>query len=236
MDEKIDKKEESENVEILADVESTDVDTSKDSSSTEEKTDYKAIAETEKARADKAEGLIVKDKKISKRHKEDGEDEVDPQDKPITQRQLNEALATTADQTRKAVYGEQIKDIASSIAETAEEAEAIIEFHKNRSFPNDLSIREQLEEVQAIVNRKVNKARLSEAMRAKQAKGGVSKDGSSTHRDPQVGRQPKISAADAQALREAGYTYAPSRDRYEKKLPTGVIRHIKKLGDKPQNE
>lgn len=102
MDEKIETKEEEvvEETAETTDVESTETTEDSDSSSTEE-VDYEALAGAneavalaEKERADAAEALIVKNKKIASRHKDtDGED-VDEEDKPITRKELEEVLST----------------------------------------------------------------------------------------------------------------------------------------------
>jgi hypothetical protein len=92
------------------------------SSSTEETIDYAALAQAEKERADAAEALIIKNKKISQRHTDDA---VPEEEKPITRKDLEAALAsfkptgTDPDENRFAEAQRKVKELEVKNAEIA---------------------------------------------------------------------------------------------------------------------
>lgn len=198
----------------------------RDASNTDNKTDYEAIALAEKQAREKAEKALAdkrfKDAERKRKAQEDGDDiDEDDEDKPVTGKELQRILDENTQRTTKLLMGGQIKDIANSLADSPEEAEAIIEIHANRSFPAHLSLQEQLEEAHAIANRKKLVSTNSELKRALKSKGTVSKDSAGTHRDPMSGTAPKMSPNDVASYKRAGFTY-DTRDRlWKKKLPTG---------------
>lgn len=150
--------EEIEKDEVIEETDKETEDTESDSSSTEE-TDYKAlavmqeaIALAEKERADAAEALIIKNKKLSKRH---ADDEEEPAEKPITESRLLEIL-------------------------------------KDFKPQKDDEETNRLAEAQKKVRELQSKA--EEILRASKAKGGVSSDTATTHRDGEKKVEPKLPA------------------------------------------
>jgi hypothetical protein len=200
----------------------------RDALNTDKSTDYKAVAKREREAREKAEKALAdkrfKDAERKRKAKEEGgddNDEDDEEDKPVTSRELQRILAENTQNTEKRIMGSQIKEIANDLADSPEEAEAIIEIHANRTFPSHLSLSEQLEEAHAIANRKKLISTNSELKRALKSKGTSSKDSAGTHRDPMEGTVPKLSAGDTASYKRAGFTYDTTEKVWKKKLPTG---------------
>lgn len=183
----------------------------------EEAIDYKVELEKEKLARKKAEEALAanafKDRK-SKRDEESEESEEEDEDKPLTHREMSELLERQTQKTRKELQVEIIRDLATKMADTPEEADYIIEIHKNRTFPSHLSLSEQLEESYAIANRKKLKSQNSELKRALGGKENASKDGEAGHRDGMRGSEPQLSAGDKIALK--GFTWDATRGMFKK--------------------
>lgn len=198
----------------------------REAQNSDNETDYKAIAQAEKEAREKAEKALA-DKRFKdaerkrKQAQDDGEGEDDDEDKPLTGRQLQKILAENTQQTERRLMGSQIKNIANDLADSPEEAEAIIEIHANRTFPAHLSIQEQMEEAHAIANRKKLISTNSELKRALKSKNTALNDSAGTHRDPMEGTAPKLSAGDTASYKRAGFTFDTKDRLWKKKLPTG---------------
>lgn len=196
---------------------------------TDNTTNYKAIAQQEKEAREKAEKALAdkrfKDAERKRKAKDDigadNDDDDEDEDKPLTSRDLQRILAENSQQTKKLLMGSQIKEIVNDLADSPEEAEAIIEIHANRTFPAHLSLTEQLEEAHAIANRKKLVSTNSELRRALKSKGSASNDSASAHRDPMEGTAPRLSAGDTASYKRAGFTFDTKEKIWKKKLPTG---------------
>lgn len=184
--------------------------------------DYRAELALEKARSEKLQREIAdRDFKLREaRRKQEEEGEI-PEDAPLTEGRLKDILATERQATQKEVQSVQIRDIAGKLASTPEEAALIVEIHKNRQFPESLSLQEQLEEAHAIANRKKFASRNSELARALRSKDTALHDTASTYRDVPAAAEPKIAQADVQAMKEAGMSWDGKQRLYSKKLPSG---------------
>lgn len=214
-------------LEGLSDEEKAEKIAEKEAKNTDNTTDYKALALKEKEAREKAEKALAEKRFIDanrkRKAKEDGEDDNDDEDedKPITSRDLQRILAENSQQTEKRLMAVQIKDIATDLADSPEEAEAIIEIHANRTFPAHLPLSEQLEEAYAIANRKKLISTNSELKRALKSKRTASKDSAGTHRDPMEGTAPRMSAGDTAAYKRAGFTFDTKDGLWKRKLPSG---------------
>ena len=198
----------------------------RNASNTDKITDYKAIALAEKEAREKAENALAtkrfNDAQRKRKQQDDGDDiDEDDEDKPVTGKQLQKILEENTQRTEKRLMGSQIKEIANGLADSPEEAEAIIEIHANRSFPSHLSLQDQLEEAHAIANRKKLVSTNSELKRALKSRNTASNDSAGTHRDPMEGTAPKMSAADTASYKRAGFTFDTKDKLWKKKLPTG---------------
>lgn len=195
-------------------------DDDEDSEEEDDDIDFDSELEKEKKRGkpDPSKAAKAFKERDKKRKGEADEDEdEDDDDKPLTRREMREFMAGHS----KVQNAGEIRRIAEGLADSDAEAEYIIEIHKNRIFPNDLSLSEQVEEAHAIANRKRSKSKAKELARALKGKKGVSKSGSGGHQDSPRGPKPKI-AADMQAsLKRAGYKLDTKDRRWKKKLPNG---------------
>lgn len=191
------------------------------SSSTEEQTDWKAELAKEREAREKAEKALAEDRyKAAHPKAEETTEEVD-EDKPLTAKELDARLARERQETRKVLEAKAIQDIATNMANSPEEAALYVEIHRNRTFPSNLTLQEQMEEVYAIANRKKLTAQIGELTRAVRAKQTTKTNSASTHHDAQDVDEPKISQPDAQAMKAAGMTWDGKSQTYIKKLPGG---------------
>lgn len=164
--------------------------------------DYNAITEEE-------EGRKPDPKKATEAFKgrEDKREEIEvevPEEKPITMGQVQELIESSQQTTNKALLENNAVSIANTLSGNDEEAKAIMATWRNRVFPPNMALHEQMEEMQAIVNRKKNLSVNSELKRALKSKDNVSTDTAGTHRDSPEGDEPKLSSADAQGMKSAG--------------------------------
>lgn len=188
-----------------------------ESSSTE--LDYDAEIEAEKQRG-KPDPEKAREA-FKKRQEKKDEEEDDDEDKPLTRRELDEILRRERSTVVSEAHGDRILEIAGTLTDNPKEAELIVAMHKNRTFPEGLSLTGQLEEVSAIVNYKKERAKNGELTRALKAKGNVSKDSISAHRDAETGTAPKMDAQTTASYTRAGFKYDVKDRLWKKKLPNG---------------
>ncbi len=154
----------------------------------------------------------------------DEEQENDEDDKPITKKDLENLLSKNQQQIRQDLMGDTIKKMAKEIAQSDAEANFIVEIHKNRTWPQDISLSEQLEEAAAIANRKpFMAARKAEMERAKKNKENSSSENLGSFRDAQIIDEPKIDANAKKALLGGGFAWDGKRRLYVKTLSKDKI-------------
>lgn len=139
-------------------------------------------------------------------------------DKPLTKKELAKILEADRIRTRKEMQGEMIAEKAKKLTTNPTEAELIIEIHKNRIFPDGMTLDEQLEEAHIIANGKRILKKSQEITRALKGKETASKDASGTHRDAQPSGQPKLPQADLRAMQAVGYAYDGKTGLFVKKI------------------
>jgi hypothetical protein len=185
--------------------------------------DYDAEIEAERKRGpDPLKAKEAFEKRKEKR--EHGEDEFeDDEDKPITKKDLLSILQQQQSGFLRETHADKIVSIAGELAESDKEAQYIIALHKNRTFPQDLSLKEQLEECHAIATRKKLLATNSELARSLKAKSSVVTNSATTHRDPMKGTAPKMSASDEASYKRAGFIYDSKTRQWKKKLGKGFL-------------
>lgn len=192
---------------------------SNDSSSSQD-ADYEALLEAEKQRKpDPEKAKEAFKKRQEKREQETDSEEVD-EDRPLTKRELDAYLSRRQQEIVAEAHRERIEEIAGTLAKTPGEARYIVEIHKNRTFPEGMSIREQVEESYYIANGRKLAAKNLELARAAQSKETASKD-TSTGIQESTTSEPKIAPDVKQALKNAGFTYDQSLKTYVKPLPNG---------------
>ncbi len=188
----------------------------------EEKIDYDAELEAENKRApDLKKAAEAYKKRHEKKEEEPIEGEVDDEDKPITRKDLDAILAQKTQQIRKETYSERIVEIASGLASSDAEAKLIVAIINNRQWPESLTLKEIGEEAYAIANRKRLLSQNSELARALRSKETASKETATTFRDGQPGSAPKMSSADAESYKRAGFVYDGKDRLWKKKMPNG---------------
>jgi len=190
--------------------------------------DYEIALERERERTKAAEKAAASARfKLSEEKRKEKEEaeargETLEDDKPLTAKELEEILQKDRQQTRKELQSEVIAEKAKKLATSEAEANLIVEIHKNRTFPEGLSLDEQLEEACAIANRQpFMKARKDEIARAQKSKETVSKDSAGTYQEPPVVNEPQMSAAEKKALTGAGFNWDGKRGLFIKTLPDG---------------
>lgn len=144
----------------------------------------------------------------------------------ITEERLQEILAAD----RKERQQDEALRLARGMAGSDKEAELIVAKWANRTFPKNLTLEDQISEAYAITHRKKLLGERNEALRALRGKQGIKKDGSGTHREAaKNGSEPKLPAADAQAIAAAGFKWNLKSRQFEKKLKNGdmLIRDTK---------
>lgn len=201
-------------------------DNSKDTK--EESAQFEAELQREREAREKAEkaasdlAFKLREKKRNKVEDEETEEDLD-EDKPMTRKEFLMALSKEREKDRKAFLETKVLEHAKNLASNDTEAQLIVEKWKNRSFPENVSLEEQIEECYLAANRKRILGENSELKRALAGKGRVSKDYSSTHQDSIQPGQPKLAPNEAQTMARIGYKWNGSKSRWEKKLSNGKI-------------
>lgn len=220
-------------VEEEADVETDETEEveESDADDTEEKSEEEATdtdneidfdAEIEKEKKGKPDPELAKKafkKRSEKREEESDEDSDD--DKPMTRREMREMREMLASNEKKTLVASALQ-IAKTLSTSDKEAQLIIAKWENRTFPSNLSLTEQVEEMYAVVHRKKLIGERNEAVRALKNKGKVNSDGSGSHRDSQEGGSaPKIAPDMKVVIAQSKLVYNTTSKRYERKLPNG---------------
>ena len=192
------------------------------------KIDYKAELEKERERVTKAEKALAEQRFKTAEQKRKEEDAAAAAatggggaEQPLTASELQRILATERQLTQKQLQQLRISELARNLASSDDEAELIQEIHKNRTFPDTLSLEEQIEEAYVIANRKRLMGENSELKRALRGKAGATTTAVGTHHDAPQGSEPQMSAPDRAALVAVGFTFNGVSRRWEKKLKNG---------------
>ncbi len=173
--------------------------------------DYEAELKREKERSEAAEKAVAdtafKLREEKRGRKEDAEARGETFfEEPLTRKELEELLQKDRQQTRRELQLEIIAEKATKLTGNEAEKNLIIEIHKNRIWPEGMSLDDQLEESHAIANRKAILARNAELKRALQSKDTKSNDATSSHIEPPTVNEPQ-SSADLQAIKSTGYKW-----------------------------
>lgn len=225
--------------EVVESTESDVVDESvqdSETTNTENEIDYKAELELERKRAKDAEDALTLTRERAqeksrerrlKRQEAQGEEvtdeEVDDGDAPISANQLQNILAQERQATTKKLQAQEIDLLAEQISSNDDEKALLIEVHKNRTFPSNLTLSEQIEESHLIANKKKILGRNAELTRALRGKDLTTKGAPSVHHDPPKVGEPQLSSADKKALTSSGYEWNSTSRTYDKKMPNGKI-------------
>lgn len=193
---------------------------------TENEIDYDAEIEKEKLRGkpDLEKAFEAKKKRFQK-HQEDeeGEDEPDDENRPVTIRELKELEANVEARVRRDILGNQFFIEARKLSGSDKEAQLMVEKWKNRTFPSGLTLEDQVQEIYAITHAKKILGEKNEALRALKGKEQANTNAAGGHQDPPKGKEPTLAPQDAAVIKAAGFVYNSTSRRYEKKLPNGSL-------------
>jgi hypothetical protein len=205
-----------------ADVSETDTsEESQDDSSSSQETDYEALIEAErKPDPEKAKEAFRKRQEKRQEETEDTNDDGESEDKPMTRKDIDEYLARKTQMIVAEANAERITEIANELADTEGEARFIMEIHKNRIFPEGMTLRDQLSEARAIASYKRMSAKNAELARKVISKETASKDISTGTQESNTS-EPKVSADLKASLTNAGFLYDNTHKTYVKTLPNG---------------
>lgn len=214
---------ESEAIETEVTEEETPSENGEESESTSTKTDYKALYEEERQRAEAAQKAAAKESFKARQVKREEPEEVsqDDEDKPLTKKDLQALLLRERQETKRELQNSRIREIVGKLAESEDEARYITEIHKNRVWPDSVSLEEQIEEAHAIANRKRLIAKNAELGRALKGSFGTQTKVASTQRESQV-TQPKVKADLSASLKRAGFAFDSKVKQWTKKMPNGT--------------
>jgi len=206
----------------------------------ENQIDYKAIAEkatADKVSAENALSSYRKGDELFKDKKKAGEitgkldegEETD-EEKPLTMKDLQAFQAEERQRMSNQFNATQLNDIAGQISDSDDEKKAILAVHANRTFPEGMSINDQLAEIKLIVNKDRIIGQNSELKRALNSRENVNKKHLDTQHDsiPSQADEPKVSGNRKEILKD--FKYNKGQNRYEKKLSSGVLVHDPKTG------
>ncbi len=174
-----------------------------------------ARIKAEKAAAD----LAFKKRKEKREEPEESSD--DDEEKPLTRKDIDQLLESNRQATLKQLQEREIQEIARDMSESDAEANLIVEIHRNRTFPSNLSLQEQLEESYAIANRKKVFPKIAELKRALKGKENANANPATAHRDAPGADEPKVLSQDAQAIKSAGMVWDGKLRLYKKALAGG---------------
>lgn len=190
------------------------------------KREREAREKSEKAAADLAFKLREQKRKQQEQAGSGGkqsDEDFSEDDKPLTRSEFLALQAQERAKMQKTLREEEAKRLTEEFATSDIEKQLILEKWKNRTFPEGISLEEQIEECYLAANRKKILGENSELKRALRGKSGVSRDASTTHHDtPQTG-QPKLASDVAAVMAQVGFKWNSASRRYEKKLANGKV-------------
>ena len=203
----------------------TDEDIKEESDDSEEsdgslEIDYSAEIEKEKQRG-KPDPLKARKAFEERERRRKEKEEEDEEDKPMTRQEFEEVLAKDRFERDKDNREGRALAIAKSLTDNELEAGAMLAKWRNRVFPDDMPIEEQVEEMYAAVNRKRIMSQNSELKKALKSKEGTSKGYAGTFKEEQPIPAPKIGEQDKASLTRAGFVYDNKQKVWKKKLPNG---------------
>ena len=175
--------------------------------------DYDAELEEEENKGKPAHEAFKK----RKEKRDDGDDE---DSRPMTVGEFKKL----SNQSQKQALEAAALSFALGMTDNEKEARLVVAKWKNRTYPSDLSVKEQIEEAYVVTHRKNLIGQTNEAKRALRNKGKANDNAAGSHRDsPSNPSEPKLNPAEKQSLKAAGFEYNIKTKRYEKKLRGGVL-------------
>lgn len=189
----------------------------------------KADLEKERAAREKAEKALAKQAYDTRKGRRataddagagDGGDgqATDDDDRPLSRKEYKELR----EQDRKLTLTREAETLAANMSTNPTMRDLIIEKWKNRSFPADLTLQEQIEECYLAANKKRILGENNELKRALRGKNGINRDASGSQQDVSANSSaPKLPANDAREIARLGFKWNPTVRRFEKTLSNG---------------
>lgn len=199
--------------------------TERDASHPDNQTDYKDLLEKEKLKTKKAEDALAKkriqDKKPKDKDIEADIDDIDDDDKPMTRREFREETSKNQKETQKF----EAEKIATGLSGSEDERDLILEIFNNRTFPDHMSLQEQIDEAHLIANKDKTKGVISELKRKVKGEGGVGDNSAGTHQIPTKSNsaEPKQETGTKSVLEKGGFKWNPITKRHEKTTSNGTV-------------
>jgi hypothetical protein len=233
--------EEKKEAELAAEIENTqDVEVvSNDETKTTEKStskiDYSAELEKELAlaeqRAIKAEKALA-EKRFKNSEKNREEDEPEDEDKPLTKSELSKLLAENEQKNQKIIETKEAEALAERLAGSEDEKKLILAKWKNRTFPSNYSLKEQIQESYILANGSKLIAERNEALRALKGRDGINRDTADTHIEPQTTKDAEVTGDVKSVIGRRGFVFNQTTKQYEKTTANGKkLIYDKKTGN-----
>jgi len=233
--------EEKKEAELAAEIENTqDVEVvSNDETKTTEKStskiDYSAELEKELAlaeqRAIKAEKALA-EKRFKNSEKNREEDEPEDEDKPLTKSELSKLLAENEQKNQKIIETKEAEALAERLAGSEDEKKLILAKWKNRIFPSNYSLKEQIQESYILANGSKLIAERNEALRALKGRDGINRDTADTHIEPQTTKDAEVTGDVKSVIGRRGFVFNQTTKQYEKTTANGKkLIYDKKTGN-----
>lgn len=194
----------------------------------ETKIDYKAILEEERNRREAAEKALAdkafKDREAKRKGQNQSEADTtsgdNNDDKPLTRGEFLQLMQEqNAEQTRSN-QETQIKQIIAENTGSEDEAEAAYLMYQNRVVPTGNTEEDAMAAI-GILNVRRNKAIQSELKRSVASKDTASTHHTDTTREGADREEPKLTSADASAIKAAGMKWNGKKGLYSKPLAGG---------------
>ena len=195
--------------------------------SSDKKIDFEEELKKEKAARKKAEDALAENR-FKGKNKETPEEKEAREEAEAKEREetTDESVSRIQEETRKGlkeINESQANVIAGQLAGEPAEKKLLVEKWKNRDFPDDMPLQEQMEEIHSIVHGSKLRSERNEAFRALDGKENVNTDGSGTHHDETKGKEPVVAVDVKSVLTRQGFTLNQGNNRWEKKLPNGKL-------------
>lgn len=194
-----------------------------EASDTTNQIDYKAEAEKEESRG-KPDPMKAR-QRIKEKEKEEDDTSYEDESKPyLTREEAESLLDKEKAQLRKEIREGEAHRLAANLAGSEDEKNLILAKWRNRGFPEDMPLIEQIEESYAAANSKKIVGERNEALRALASHGAANTNAAPGRgdRNQNVGSG-KIDVGTKQSFIEAGLKYNSTTKRWEKKLGSGKI-------------
>lgn len=187
--------------------------------------DYEALLKAEKERADAAEKaaaeLAFKSRDTRRKNKEETESEEENDDKPMTRAEARAFLAQQGQSLQKSAQEMAALGIARSNTATEAEAQAALLFYKTRVVPTG-NLEDDVLFAIGGINRKRTVAKATELARALRSKETALHSTAIVHREGGSVNEPKLTAQDAQAIKQSGMAWDGRGRVYKKPLGNGA--------------